>query len=303
MKKIYLFIITFIIIISLALILFWRQSPKSLPATADLKSVNRIVSLSPSTTETLFALGLGHKLVGVTRFCNFPSETQKLPRVGGYLDLNYEALVALKPDLVIILPEFEQVKNYLTELNIQYLVVNNKTIHDIIQTIQTLGQVGGVQKIADALVLKLQARMQTIKIMTVPLPHPEVLISIGRTVGSGTLEEVYIAGKNTLYNEMIELAGGKNTYHDSLQAYPMVSAEGILQMNPDIIIDLVTDLNEKKLTEQQILKEWNSIASIQAAQNHRIHILSDDFAVIPGPRFILFLEKLVKIIHPELEAI
>jgi iron complex transport system substrate-binding protein len=303
MKKIYLFIITFMIIISLALILFWPQSTKSLPATADIKAVNRIISLSPSTTETLFALGMGHKLVGVTRFCNYPPEAQKLPQVGGYLDLNYEALVTLKPDLVIILPEFEQVKNYLTELNIRYLIVNNKTIHDIIQTIQTLGQMGGVQNEAEMLVNRLQTRMQTIKKITVLLPHPEVLISIGRTVGTGALEEVYIAGKNTLYNEMIELAGGKNTYNNSVQAYPMVSAEGILQMNPDIIIDLVTDMTEKKLTEQQLLKDWDSITSIQAAQNNRIHILSDDFAVIPGPRFILFLEKLVKIIHPELEVI
>ncbi len=303
MKKLHLFLLIFLVMISLMIALFLQQSSRNPQVQADYQSANRIVSLSPSTTETLFALGLGHKLVGVTRFCNYPPAAQNLPRVGGYLDLNYEAVVALKPDLVIILPEFEQVKNYLAELNLQYLIVNNKTIQDILQTILTLGRVGGVQTEAEMLVNKLRTRMKQIKKTTALLPHPEVLISIGRTVGTGTLEEVYVAGSGTLYNEIIELAGGKNTYIDSSQAYPMVSAEGILQMNPDIIIDLVTDMNGKKITEQEILKDWDSIIGIQAAQDHRIYILSDDFAVIPGPRFILLLEKLVKILHPELEAL
>jgi iron complex transport system substrate-binding protein len=302
MKKILIIIFAIFVVTIFVIFHFIQQSPQQSQAVSDPATISRFVSMSPSTTETLFALGLGQKVVGVTRFCNYPPEAQKLPQVGGYLDINYEALIALKPDLVIILPEFEQVKNYLTELKIPYLIVNNKKIIDIIQTIQTLGHIGGVQKDAEALVDRLQNRIQAIKDITRLLPRPDILISIGRTIGSGTLEEVYIAGKNTLYNEMIDLAGGKNAYQDSRLDYPMVSAEGILQMNPDIIIDLVTDMKEKGLTEEEIIKDWKGVAGVQAAQNHQIYVLSDDYAVIPGPRFILLLEKLVQIIHPEIEA-
>ena len=237
--------------------------------------------------------------MGRTRFCNYPPEAKKIPEVGGYVDPNYEAMIALKPDLVILLQEHENVKQYLNEFKIKYLEVNNKTIADILTTIKTIGKVCKAEPQANTLLQKLNNKINVIKKKTKDLPKPRVIISIGRTLGTGTIKDVYIAGKNTFYDELIALAGGTNAIGDSLNAYPMLSAEGIIHLNPQIIIDFVTDVNGKSFNKDLILKDWNSIKFVEAVKNKNVKIFSKDYIVIPGPRFILLLQDLAKAIHPE----
>ncbi len=264
------------------------------------KNFERIISLSPSTTETLFALGLGEKVVGRTRFCNYPPEVKSIQEVGGYVDPNYEAIVALHPDLIILLPEQDNVKQYLQNLNLNFLVVNNKTVTDIKNTIITIGNSCNAKEEAKKLLSKINKSITLISEKTKNLTKPKVLISIGRTIGNGTIKDVYIAGKKTFYDELILLAGGINAYHDSSTTYPMLSAEGIIHLNPQIIIDFVTDVNNNNLDNNMILKDWQSIYSVDAIKNGQVKIFSSDYIVIPGPRFILLLQDLVKAIHPEI---
>lgn len=283
---------------------FFKQQaipPKSVKNIADNYTYKRIISLSPSTTETLFALGLGEKVVGVTRFCNYPPEAKGKKRVGGYVNPNYEAIAALEPDIVIILPEHERVKNFLTELGLKYLTVNNKTIQDILSAIATIGKECGAEKRANELIAAINSRIQKIQQKTQNLPRPKVLISIGRTMGSGSLKDVYIAGKNTYYDELINYAGGRNAYKNEKIAYPMLSAEGIIHINPEIIIDMVADLSSNGLTEEMVRKEWQSVSSVDALKNNRLFVFSRDYIVIPGPRFILLLEDIARTVHPEIK--
>ena len=114
--------------------------------TSDETVYKRIISMSPSITETLYALDLGERVVGVTRFCTYPPETKEKMKVGGYIDLNYEAITVLQPDLVILLPEHEKVRNYLTELGIRFQVVHNRTVSEILATIITIGTICGAEK-------------------------------------------------------------------------------------------------------------------------------------------------------------
>ncbi len=286
-------------ILIVAGIIFFNSNSSNRKVEQNKNGYERIISLSPSTTETLFALGLGNKIVGRTRFCNYPPEAKKLPEVGGYVDPNYEAMIALKPDLVILLQEHENVKQYLNEFKIKYLEVNNKTIADILTTIKTIGKVCKAEPQANTLLQKLNNKINVIKKKTENLPKPKVIISIGRTLGTGTIKDVYIAGKNTFYDELIALAGGTNAIGDSLNAYPMLSAEGIIHLNPQIIIDFVTDVNGKSFNKDLILKDWNSIKFVEAVKNKNVKIFSKDYIVIPGPRFILLLQDLAKAIHPE----
>jgi len=256
--------------------------------------------MSPSITETLFALGLGNRVVGVTRFCNYPPEAREKKHVGGYMDPNYEAIAMLEPDLVILLPEQEKTRDYLKDLGINYLVVNNKKISDIIDTIETIGTTCNVKEIAEELVVHIDARIKRIQEQTKDLPRPRVLISIGRTVGSGSLEDVYIAGGKTFYDELLGYAGGSNAFAKKGIEYPVLSAESFLHINPDIIIDMVPDIDKDGLKETDLVKEWESVSGVEAVKNNRVHVLSGDYIVIPGPRFILLLEDLFRIIHPEL---
>ncbi len=261
----------------------------------------RIVSLSPSTTEILFDLGLGCKVVGVTRFCTFPPEAKSKADVGGYIDTNYEAIALLEPDLVIILPEMEKAGKYISELDIDMLTVDNKTIKDILDSIETIARKCGAREKGDSLVGTIKTRMKRISDRTGGMARPRVMISVGRETGTGTLGAVYIAGNNTLYSEMISIAGGTNAYERTYPAYPMLSAEGIIYLDPQVIIDVVIGSDTLAPGENAVKEDWNSVSAVDAIEKGRLYVITDHYAVIPGPRFILFLERLARLIHPEIE--
>ena len=296
----FVFIFLFIII---AVILFFGKFNTN-PSfndheVSDKKHYKRIISMAPSITETLFALGAGDRVVGVTRFCNYPPEAREKEKVGGFVDPNYEAIVALKPDLVILLPEHEKVFNYLAELRLQFIVVHNRTVSEILDTILTIGTICGAEERAKEMVDDINAQIQNILVQTKNKYHPVVMISISRTIGTGALKDVYIAGKNTIYDELLTFAGGRNAYENPNIDYPVISAEGLLYINPEIIIDLVPEIDLKGLDRDAMMREWHSVPGVAAVKKNRIYIVSNDYAVIPGPRFILFLEYLAQIIHPE----
>jgi iron complex transport system substrate-binding protein len=291
----------FIIIAGIIAIISLDYSSTIIKKEKKKQEPKRIISLSPNVTETLFALGLGNKVVGRTRFCNYPPEVKKIKEIGGYIDPNYEAIAALRPDIVILLPEHENVKSYLEKLNIHYLVVTNKNISDILMSIKIIGDSCNAQNPAKKLITELRHVISSVRAKTENLKPVRTLVSIGRNIGSGTLKNVYIAGKNTYFNELIELAGGINAFNaNSTLAFPLLSAEGIIHLNPDIIIDLVPNLGKTNLTKKILTAEWNSLGNIDAIKNKRITVLSGDYTVIPGPRFVLLLQDLVKAIHPEI---
>ncbi|MBN1295009.1 MAG: ABC transporter substrate-binding protein [Candidatus Latescibacteria bacterium] len=261
----------------------------------------RFISLSPSTTEILFALGLGDRIVGVTRFCNYPPEAREKVNVGGYFDPNNEVIAALEPDLVLVLPGHDKVRDHLNELKLHYVTIRNERVSDILEAIIIIGDTCEVRDKAKELVVNIRNTMDDIRKKTEGYPRPKVLISINRAMGTGTLHEVYIAGRDTYYDELINLAGGVNVYEGNAVEYPVLSAEGILHLNPDIIIDLVPESDNDKINEVMIVKEWESLSHINAVKNRRVYILHGDYVVIPGPRFIKLLADLARVIHPEIK--
>jgi iron complex transport system substrate-binding protein len=303
MRKLIAIILFLVIMIILSGILYYQRVIKPLQdVTHDQeKTDQRIISLSPNITEILFALGLCEKVVGVTRFCNFPPEAKQKAKVGGYLDPNYEAILSLKPNVVILLSEFEQIKDFLSELGIKYLAVSNKTVPDILSSIDYLGKEFGVEQQAEQIIFDIQSKINQIKKKTEDSIRPKILIVVERTMGTGVIEDVYAAGKNTFYDELIQMASGINAFKDERIAYPILSAEGIIYLNPDFIIDLVPQLEQTGLKVETLAKDWQSLSQLNAVKNHHVHILSEDYAVIPGPRFILFLEDLARMIHPEID--
>lgn len=303
MKRNYLILLLLLVVVVAGGIFYknLETGSASRPGAPERASYSRIVSLSPSNTEILFALDLGDRVVGVTRFCKYPPEAQEKAEVGGYLDPNYEAVAVLEPDLVIILPEYEKVMEYLNELGLKYLIVHNRTVSEIIGTINVIGAECGAEKRARELVAQIEARKNEIAERTRHLARPGVIVSIGRTVGSGMLKEVYLAGKNTFYDELITLAGGRNLYESKNVPYPLVSAEGLLYLNPEIILELVPDLDSRETTEEIVLKDWQSVPRIDAVRNRRVYVLAGDYVAIPGPRIILLLEDMARAIHPEID--
>jgi len=261
-------------------------------------SGRRIVSLAPSVTESLFVLGLGDRVVGVTRFCDYPPDARSKTKVGGYFDPNYEIILSLKPDLVIMLPEHEEQKRQTDRLGIPTLVLNQETVEGILDSITTIGRICGVEEKAATTVRALRERVQRVRSKTKDLPRMRVIVSIGRNIGPGALMSVYLAGRKGFYDEMIELAGGTNAY-EGAAAFPVFSEEGIVRLNPDVVIDVVPDLEEHGWEPAVVRKEWEAVPRVNAVRNGRIYVFGQDYVAVPGPRFILILEEMARLIHPE----
>jgi iron complex transport system substrate-binding protein len=275
-----------------------QPTTASAPAENAGTSYNRIVSLAPSITEDLYALGLIDRVVGVTRYCIYPPEARKKTNVGGYYDPNYEAIIALDPDLIIMLAEHEDPRKYLSGLGFNILVVDNRNIPGILQAIESIGSVCGVSEKAKSITDNLRERIKRIEEKTAGLPSPRVLISVGRNLGTGTLEDVYISGKEGFYDKMVTLLGGVNAY-DGTVAFPVVSNEGIIRMNPDVIIDMVPDLKDRGWSAETVLKEWNVLSRVNAVRNHRVFVFGENYVVVPGPRFISIMERIARVMYPD----
>lgn len=259
---------------------------------------HRIISLAPSVTEVLFALELGDRVVGVTNHCRYPSAVLSKEKVGDYYHPDYEAILSLRPDLVVLLPEHEEAERYLSFLGVKTLRVNHFTIPGVLDSMLLIGKICGTET-GEQMVEDIRRRMETIRSKTDRLEPPRVLVSLGRNMGPGIIRDVYICGKDGFYSEMIELGGGKNAYPGGELKFPTLSAEGIVRLNPQVILEIVPDLAESGWKEEDILRQWGQLEGVDAVIHHRVHVLSHDYAVVPGPRFILILEDMAKLIHPE----
>jgi len=257
----------------------------------------RIVSLSPSITECLFALGLGRYVVGVTDFCDYPPEALTKSKVGGYYDLNYEAIVALRPDLVVCLPDHAEHLDDLDRLDLPHLTVDHRRVETILESLRTLGRICDATERAQVLVQDIQQRIATVRKRAAGKDRPHVLVCVERDMRARTIDNVYVAGRGGFYDEMIALAGGVNAYPKP-GAFPVVSAEGLQRLRPEIIIDIVADLSERGLTEPGVLQQWDSLAEVPAVREQRVFVFTEGFVVIPGPRFVQILERMAAVIHP-----
>jgi iron complex transport system substrate-binding protein len=259
----------------------------------------RLVSLAPSTTEILFSLGLGNKVVGVTRFCDYPTSAARITKIGGLMDTNYEALVALKPDLTVLLTSHRDAQRELEKLKIRTLITPHETLGDIHEAIKMIGEACGAEPAATRLLDNLTSRTEAIRKAVAGHTPPRVLVCVGRDVDSGQLAGIYVAGRHSYYNEIIETAGGVNAFTDETVAYPQLTAEGVLRINPDVIIDLVSMIKPTGKTAQQIASQWDQLRLVTAVRKHQLHVIVGTYALRPSPRYIQFLEELARILHPE----
>jgi iron complex transport system substrate-binding protein len=279
------------------------SGPVSLEASGASGSapVERIVSMAPSITEVLFALGLGEKVKGVTRYCDYPPEALSRPRVGGYLDPNYEAVLALQPDLVIILAEQAERISFFEELNLRCLVVDQSGVEGIQRSVLQIGRACGAGPLAEELAGKLRARIERVRARTAGLPRPGVMVTVGRNLTHDSLKDLYISGRDGYYDELIGMAGGVNVYRERTVAFPTVSAEGIRELDPAVIIDMIPDLDKSGADTAACRRAWDFASGVAAVDSGRVYVFGEDYVVRPGPRFILLLEDMARAIHPEVD--
>lgn len=256
----------------------------------------RIVSTAPSITEILFALGLGPRVVGVSNYCRFPPEVMKLAKVGTYLKPDAEAIARLSPDLVVIKKLSNDLTARLTALSIPYVEVEIETLPQVYSAIEMLGKAAGADTQAKVLVNSMQTRLDAVRQKTVGQRRPKVLFLVGRR--PGTLEDFVAAGSDSYLNQLIEIAGGVNVLQQSsLPAYPRISLETIIRLQPDFIIDTSTPMmgnNQARAASEAL---WNEHPELTAVRSHHLHVLNADAFVVPGPRIVNVVELLSGIFH------
>jgi len=299
--KIFILLPIIALVICLIFLAIRKEQPIFVVENLPPKSYSRIISLAPSTTEMLFAMGLGDKVIGVSEFCNWPPQAKEIPKVGGLLNPNYEAIVAAKPDLVIAFDDMTEAENKFAALGIETLMVKHDSLDEILDSILTIGHRCGKAEQADQIVNEIRNRIQEIQSRIPNTNKPKVLISLGHEYSQDPAAKprnIYIAGNDGFYSEMIKFAGGQNAYGGKFP-FPTVSAESVISMNPQIIID-IAPVATKQTDSRITIQQWKNFGQIDAAKNDRIYVFTEDYTAIPGPRFILTLEKIARIINPEL---
>ena len=273
----------------------------------------RIVSTAPSVTEILCALGLTERIVGVSNYCHYPPEIEGLPRVGSLYDYDTERIIDLNPDYVVLLAENETLAKSLSELGIPYLCVDHSSLEGVLDSFVILGKKASEFEQSEGILERAQTQrnhmveeLESIRKETANLKKRRTLISIFRELHKEGLGEIYVAGDNPYFNELLEIAGGVNVAQDLGGMAPIITAEGVIELNPEVIIDMQPpekSAAEDGLKEKETRADWDSLKNgVDAVRLGQVYPIWDDYASCPGPRSILFARWLADVVHKRASA-
>jgi iron complex transport system substrate-binding protein len=256
----------------------------------------RVVSIVPATTEMLFAMGAGDRLVAVGSYDRFPPEVERLPRVSALLDPNVERILSLRPDLVIIYGTQTDLRTQLERAQVPFYPYVHRGLADITETIRSLGARVGVATEANALAARIERQLAEIRARVAQSPRPKTLLVFGRE--PGTLKNIDASGGVGFLHDILETAGGTDLLADAKQQSVTMTTELVLARAPDVIIELRYARGDP--TTPSDLSAWDALPSVPAVKNHRVFMLRGEEFVVPGPRIALATERLARTLHPEL---
>lgn len=250
----------------------------------------RIVSLAPSVTEMLYALGAGDRIVGVTQLCDYPPEAVGKPKVG-HQAANLETVVALKPDVIIAPQGFlsSEVLEQVERLKIPLMLLRAQTVDDILGQLITLGRLVDRQKAAIEVVTTLRARLQAVKAVLTGRARTRVLYVL-------SMEPLITVGPETFLHHVIELAGGANIASDAQTDYPRLSMETVLVRNPEVLVFPSGDQEGIAESDRDWWRRWPMLSAVQSG---RLVEMPSVLLDRPGPRLIDGLERLARALHPD----
>ena len=256
-----------------------------------VSSPQRIVSLAPGITETLYALGLDREIAGVTTFCTYPEAARLKPRIGGFTNISVEKILALSPDLVIGTADGnrKETVDKLESLGIPVFITNPKTLEDILAVVLQVGMITGREKAARRLTANLQNRVKHLTALVAAQKKCRVFFQVGG-------EPLITVGRDTLHTQLINLAGGVNIAGGEKTLYPHYSVEVVVAQQPEVIL-----FSSMKYAEDvtQAWSHWRKWPNIPAVRDNRLIIIDTDLIDRASPRIVDGLEAMVKAIHPE----
>ena len=264
---------------------------------AQERKPSRIVSVIPATTEMLFAMGAGDRLVGAGTYDRYPPQVDKLPRVGGLIDPDTERILALRPDLVIVYNTQVELKARLDRAGVPYFNYEHRAMPDIMQTIRAIGARIGAAEPAERLAGDMESALGKVRATVTGRPRPKTLLVFGRE--PGTLRGVYASGGYGFLADLLDVAGSDNVFGDVKQQSVQASTEMILARRPDVVVELRYGDDRRAINIDRELEVWKALPSLPAVRNKRLTLLAGDEFVVPGPRIVSAAERLARALHPE----
>lgn len=247
------------------------------------QKIERAISLAPNLTENIFAVGAGDKLVGVTTFCNFPPEAEKIRRVSNTQTPNIETIIAIKPDVVFIstASQLENFSKVLAEKNIAVFVTNPDNLEDVLKNLKTFGEIFGTQEKTEKLISDLKQRVAATEEKVKGKPPVRVFVQIDKA-------SLYTVGKDSFITDLITRGGGESVTKNIETDYPKISKETALALNPDAII---LSESPNNLEPNEVFKNSNAV------KNGKVFKIKADIISRPSPRLVDALEQIVNFLH------
>lgn len=255
-------------------------------------NVKRVVSTAPSVTEMIFAVGAGDRVVGVTTFCDYPEEAKLIAKIGDTMNPNMETIVALKPDIVFVstASQLETFMKTFEQNEIAIYVMNPTSLDGVFQTLLRVGDVLGTTEQTEPLVSNLSGRRALITHLVSSVEPGEERKVLPRVFVQISKEPLFTIGKESYLTDVIAMAYGSSVTKEVPTAYPKLSKETAVALNPQVII----------LSDSEDNREPNdAFKNSQAVKNGRVHKVNADILSRPGPRLVDALEKIAFLLHPD----
>ena len=260
------------------------------------RAPQRIISLVPALTEMLFAIGAGSQVVAVSSFDRFPPEAASRPKVGALLDPDVERILSLSPDLVVIYGSQTDLRRQLQRAAIPTYDYRHAGLPDVLTTLRDLGRVTGHAASAERTAGDIERRLDAVTTRVASARRPRTLLVFGREPGS--LRNMYVSGGRGFLHDMLVVAGGDNVFADVVRESVQATTELILARAPDVIIEMREGPALTDAETRTRAADWARLAAVPAVKSGRVHVLSGEGLVVPGPRVAMAVERLAATLHP-----
>ena len=258
---------------------------------SNLLGQERVVTLSPSVNEIVYALGMGESIVANTKFCDYPIESQNIKKVGGYANISLEKILSVNPTVTIAQNYDEKLLRNLNNLGIKTMVYKTDTVEDIKFTVKSLGDYFKKEKRASEInnsiteaLISLNGIVKNKKVL--------IVISPKETLSS----QIYVSGNYLYFEDIIKASGNINAFQSNSYSQPVVNVEKIINMNPDIIVLLGAFYVNRDEELNRVIKAWESVP-INASKNKNIYAINKEYAGIPSDRVVYFMRDFKKILE------
>lgn len=251
----------------------------------------RIITLSPSINEIVFALGKGERVVGNTTYCTYPKESLKIEKVGGYFNPSLEKILSLNPTLVIMQQNNYRLSLKLRQLGIKTKVLKIDTLANIKTSILEIGKSLDKKDEAQQIVINIYNEIDKLKGITT---NKRVLMVMGHNTSLAS--RIFVAGQNLYFDDIINESGNTNALQSKREGQPILNMENIIACNPDIVVLLAHSMNEMGLSEDELINPWLNLP-INAASTKSIYIIDKMYSGIPSDRLVYFLQDFRTILN------